>query len=346
MNSIERFYATINREKVDRPAAWLGMPDIHSQPALFEYYGVKNMHELKLAIGDDFYAVEVPYQSPTASAIYAAFDWYMDGDVDAEDRTLTADGCFKDAEELEDLDFFEWPDPAKYIDVEECRRRVDMAPKDKVALGMLWSAHFQDACAAFGMETAFMNMLANPEIYEAINEKIMQFYLKANEIFYEATKGRLNAVLIGNDMGSQRGLMISPEMVRKFVIPGCKRLVDQAHSYGVKVIYHSCGSIVDVIPDLIEAGVDAVHPIQALAVGMDPHNLKEKFEGKVSFCGGVDTQDLLVNGSPDDVRAKVKELRTIFPTGLIISPSHEAIMPDVPPANIHALFEEATKIYE
>ena len=72
MNSIERFYATINREKVDRPAAWLGMPDIHSQPALFEYYGVKNMHELKLAIGDDFYAVEVPYQSPTASAIYAA----------------------------------------------------------------------------------------------------------------------------------------------------------------------------------------------------------------------------------------------------------------------------------
>lgn len=346
MNSLERFYATINREPVDRPAAWLGMPDIHSQPALFEYYGVKNMHELKLAIGDDFYAVEVPYQSPTASAIYAAFDWYMDGNVDAEDRTLTADGCFKDAEELEDLDFFEWPDPAKYIDVEECRRRVDMAPPDKVALGMIWSAHFQDACAAFGMETAFMNMLANPEIYEAVNEKIMQFYLKANEIFFEATKGRLNAVLIGNDMGSQRGLMISPEMVRKFVIPGCKRLVDQAHSYGLKVIYHSCGSIVDVIPDLIEAGVDAIHPIQALAAGMDPHNLKEKFEGKVSFCGGVDTQDLLVNGSPEDVRAKVKELRSIFPTGLIISPSHEAIMPDVPPANIHALFEEATKIYE
>lgn len=345
MNSIERFYATVERKPVDRPAAWLGMPDIKAQPGLLEHYGVKDMHELKLAVGDDFYAIEVPYKAPTANAIYAAFDWYMDGNVDAEERTLTADGCFKDAEEFEDLDFFEWPDPAKYIDPEECRRRVEMVPEGKVALGMLWSAHFQDACASFGMETALMNMVANPEIYEAVDEKIIDFYLKANEIFYEATKGKLHAVLIGNDMGSQRGLMISPEMVRRFVIPGCKKLVEQAHSYGLKVIYHSCGSIVDIIPDLIEAGVDIVHPIQALAEGMDPKNLKDKFDGRVAFCGGVDTQDLLVNGSPEEVRAKVKELRTIFPTGLIISPSHEAIMQDVPPANIKALFDEAQEVY-
>lgn len=345
MNSLERFYATVNREPVDRPAAWLGMPDIFAQPALFKHYGVKSFHELKLAVGDDFYAVEVPYESPNASAIYAAFDWYMDGNVDAEERTLTTPGCFADAEELEDLEFFQWPDPARYIDVEECKRRVALAPDDKVCLGMMWSAHFQDTCAAFGMENALMNMIANPEIYEAVDAKIMEFYLKANEIFYEATKGRLNAVLIGNDMGSQRGLMLSPDMVRRFIIPGCKKLVEQAHSYGLKVIYHSCGSIVDVIPDLIEAGVDIIHPIQALAAGMEPQGLKEKFGDKVSFCGGVDTQDLLVNGTPEDVKNKVKELRTIFPTGLIISPSHEAILPDILPANIQALFDEAQKVY-
>ena len=300
---------------------------------------------MKLAVGDDFYAIEVPYKSPTASAIYAAFDWYMDGDVDAEERTLTADGCFKDAEDAEDLDFFEWPDPEKYIDVEECRRRVEAAPKDKVRLAMCWSAHFQDTCASFGMETALMNMLANPEIYQAVDEKIVNFYLRANEIFFEATKGKLDAVLIGNDMGSQRGLMLSPQCVRDFVIPGCRKLVEQAHSYGLKVIYHSCGSIVDVIPDLIEAGVDVVHPIQALAAGMEPENLKERFGGRISFCGGVDTQDLLVNGTPQMVREKVRELRGIFPTGLVISPSHEAVMQDVPPANIHALFEEAQEVY-
>ena len=338
MNSLERFYATAERKPVDRPAAWLGMPDPQALPGLFSYYGVKDIHELKMAVGDDFYAVEVPYESETAHAIYAAFDWYKNGEVDALNRTLTAPGCFHDAEDMEDL-VFDWPDPAAYIDAAECRRRVEMAPEGKTVLGILWSAHFQDTCAAFGMETALMNMIAAPELYEAVNKKVLEFYLKANRIFYEATRGKLHAVLIGNDMGSQRGLMISPELVRRFVIPGCRRLAEQAHSYGLKVIYHSCGAISDIIPDLIDAGVDIIHPIQALAAGMEPEGLKEKFGDRVSFCGGVDTQELLVHGTPEDVRKKVEELKRLFPTGLILSPSHEAILPDVPPENIGALFD-------
>lgn len=344
MNSLERFLRTVERKEVDRPAAWLGMPESHAKEALYKEYGVDNYHDLKVAVGDDFYAIEVPYKSETANAIHAAFDWYQDGDLDVEERTLTTDGCFKDASSLEAVEAFDWPDPSKYISVEACRERVNLTPDGKVALGIMWSSHFQDACAAFGMETAMMTMITNPELYEAVNDKIVDFYLKANKIFYEATKGRLNAVLIGNDMGSQRGLMLSPDMVKRFIMPGAKKLVEQAHSYGLKVIYHSCGSIVDIIDDLIQAGVDVVHPIQALATGMEPRKLKEAFEGRVSFCGGVDTQDLLVNGTPDMVREKVRELREIFPTGLIISPSHEAIMPDVPTANIRGLFEEAVKI--
>ena len=92
MNSLERFYATAERRPVDRPAAWLGMPDPQALPGLFSYYGVKDIHELKMAVGDDFYAVEVPYESETAHAIYAAFDWYKNGEVDAMNRTLTAPG--------------------------------------------------------------------------------------------------------------------------------------------------------------------------------------------------------------------------------------------------------------
>ena len=92
---------------------------------------------------------------------------------------------------------------------------------------------------------------------------------------------------------------------------------------------------------------DVMHPIQALAAGMDPHNLKEKFGGKVSFCGGVDTQQLLVHGTPGarEKESKKGTKEQIFPTGLVISPSHEAIMPDVPPENIAAMFEEACRIY-
>lgn len=348
MNSIERFYATVAREKVDRPALWLGDPTPEEAKKLCAFYGVPNVSELKKVCGDDFYAVDIPYQSPTCNAIYAAFDWYMNGtNVDTEHRTLTADGCFCDCEDIDDLEAvnFPWPDPEKYIDPAECRRRVDEAPADKVALGMMWACHFQDFCASFGMETALMNMAAAPEMVHWVDEHIVSFYEKALKIFLEATKGRLNAILIGDDMGSQRGLMISPAMVKEFVVPGAKRLIDLAHSYGVKVIYHSCGSIVDAIPMLIEAGADVIHPIQALAAGMQPENLKAKFGGQVSFCGGVDTQQLLPHGTSEDVKAKVRELRGIFPTGLIISPSHEALQADVPPENVKAMIEEASTVY-
>ena len=348
MNSIERFYATIEHKEVDRPACWLGDPTPAAAEKLCEYYKVADIKELKRVCGDDFYAVEIPYHSPTCNAIFAAFDWYMNGsNVDVEHRTLTANGCFCDCEDVEDAEAvnFPWPDPADYIDPALCRQLVDEAPEGKTVMGMLWACHFQDTCAAFGMQTALMNMVAEPEMVHYVDDHIVEFYLKALKIFLEATKGKVHAILIGDDVGSQRGLMISPKLVSEFVIPGAKKLIDLAHSYGVKVLYHSCGSIVEAIPLLIEAGVDIIHPIQAKAAGMQPENLKAKFEGQVAFCGGVDTQELLPMGTPEDVRAKVRELRTIFPTGLIVSPSHEALQDDVPPENVKALFDEADTIY-
>lgn len=347
MNGIERFYATIERKPVDRPACWMGDPTPEEADKLVKYYGVENVSELKKVCGDDFYAVEIPYHSETCNAIFAAFDWYMGGtNVDVEHRTLTARGCFADCEDVEDAEAinFPWPDPEKYIDPELCRKLVDEAPEDKVILGMLWGAHFQDTCAAFGMETALMNMIAEPELYHYVDDHVVDFYCKALKIFLEATKGKVHAILIGDDMGSQRALMISPKQVAEFVTPGAKKLIDIAHSYGVKVIYHSCGSIYEAIPDIIEAGADAIHPIQAKAANMEPWRLKEKFGDKVSFCGGVDTQELLPNGTPEDVRAKVRELREIFPTGLIISPSHEALQIDVPAENVKALFDAVAEL--
>ena len=256
------------------------------------------------------------------------------------ERTLTSPGFFEDYEDEEDFEKFDrWPDPEKYIKKEACEALLKEAPKGMPVMGVLWSAHFQDACAAFGMEDALMKMFLAPELFKAVIDRITDFYLRANEIFYKATQGKLHAVLIGNDFGSQQGLMVGPEQLREFVFEGTRKLVQQAKSYGLKVIHHSCGSIYDVIPDLIEMGVDAIHPIQALAAKMEPERLKKDFGDKVSFCGGVDAQHLMVNGSPEEVTAKVKELKELFPTGLIISPSHEAILTDTKPENVEALFK-------
>ena len=339
MNSLERFLATVERKPVDRPAVWLGLPDTKALPGLFAHFGGDSVEALREKLGDDFHPVELPYHSPVSDHIYAAFDFAKQGAVDAEERTLTTPGYFEDCDDPQLVEKFDWPEPEKYVDPTLCAQSVADAPEGKVVLGVLWSAHFQDTCAAFGMESALVTMLTDPDVYRAVDEKIVDFYLRANRIFYEATRGKLHAVLIGNDMGSQIGLMLSPALVRAFVMPGAKRLVAQAKSYGLKVIYHSCGAISEIIPDLIEAGVDIVHPIQALAVGMEPERLKSMYGERVSFCGGVDAQHLLVNGDAAAVAEKVLALRTLFPTGLVISPSHEAILPDIRPENIAALFD-------
>ena len=339
MTHKERFFATIEKKPVDYPASWLGLPVPDAQENLKNYFQIKDIEEMTYAVDDDIYPVELPYHSPTSNAIYAAFDFAKDFHGNEQERTLTAAGFFEDYTDPSKVDDFDWPDPKKYIDPKECRKAVDAAPEDKAVLGVIWSAHFQDACAAFGMETALMKMVLEPEMFKAVIDRILEFYLEANKIFYEATKGKLDAVLIGNDLGSQQGLMLSPVLIRDLVLPGTRKLVEQAHSYGLKVIHHSCGAIRDIIGDLIETGVDVIHPIQALATGMEPQSLKDEFGDKVAFCGGVDAQYLLVNGSSREVSEKVQELKSIFPTGLVLSPSHEAILPDIPPENIDALFK-------
>lgn len=336
----DRFLATIANAPVDRPASWLGLPVPAAEPALFKHFGVKSIDEMKIIIDDDIYPIEVPYHFPPSNHIACAFKFAKVEHLDKPDeRTLTAPGFFEDFNDPIDVDKFDWPDPAKYLDRQESARRVKAVDENYARMGILWSAHFQDACSAFGMEQALITMMMNPEMFQAVIDRITNFYLKANEIFYESTKGYLDAVLIGNDFGSQNGLMVDPFSLQEYVFPGTKLLIEQAKSYGLKVIHHSCGSIFPIIGDLIDLGVDVIHPIQALAAEMDAPNLKNEFGGKTAFCGGVDAQYLLVNGKPEQVAKKVHELKELFPTGLIISPSHEAVLPDIPPANVDALFK-------
>lgn len=340
MNHKERFFATIQHQQVDRPASWLGLPVPSAEQELMRYFGVNSINQLRIAIDDDIYPIEVPYNYPPSNHIACAFNFAKVSHMDTPDeRTLTTPGFFEDYSDVADVEKFAWPDPSLYLDRKESSRRVSNAPDDRIRMGILWSAHFQDACAAFGMEHALMVMLTNPEMFLAVIDRITDFYLKANKIFYESTKGMLDAVLIGNDFGSQTGLMIDPDSLREFVFPGTKKLIDQARSYGLTVMHHSCGSIFPIIQDLADLGADIIHPVQALASEMDAPNLKKHFAGKVAFCGGVDAQNLLVHGKPEEVAKKIKKLKELFPTGLIISPSHEAILPDISPANIKAIFD-------
>ena len=343
MTKKERFLATIERRPVDRPASWLGIPTPDAIAPLLASFGAASLDELKRKINDDVYPVEVPYHHPPSNHIACAFDFAKASSEDYTERTLTTPGFFEDISDPSRINDFPWPSPSDHMSVDECREVISSVPPDYAVMGVMWSAHFQDACAAFGMENALMTMMESPEMFQAVLDRILEFYLAANEIFYRAADGRLDAVLIGNDFGSQNALIISAEHLKRYVFPGTRKLIEQAHSFGLKVIHHSCGAICPIVQDLADLGADAIHPIQALATDMDAEHLKATFADKVSFCGGVDAQNLLVHGTPEAVRQRVRELRTLFPTGLVISPSHEAILPDIPPANIQALFEVATE---
>ena len=128
MNHIERFIATIERRPVDRLASWLGLPDIKAYKGLFDYFDVKSVDELKEKINDDVYTVELPYNSPTSNAIYAAFNFGKESHVNINDRTLTQPGFFENYEDPGRVDDFAWPDPEKYISKQECKRIVEAAP--------------------------------------------------------------------------------------------------------------------------------------------------------------------------------------------------------------------------
>ena len=340
MTHKERFFATIRRQPVDRPASWLGLPVPAAIPALLKHFKVESIDELKRIIDDDVYPICVPYNNPPTNDIGCSLAFAKSGIGGAQDeRTLTAPGFFEDMTDPAMVDKFPWPNPEENIDFNRCRELAKSAPEDMAKMGIMWAAHFQDSCSAFGMENALITMMLHPEMYQAVIDRITKFYLDCGEIFYEATKGYLDAVLIGNDFGSQNGLMVDPDSLRRYVFPGTKALVEQAKSYGLAVVHHSCGSIYLIIDDLFDLGIDTIHPIQARAKDMQAEKLATDFGEKGSFFGGVDAQYLLVNGTPDEVRADVKRLIDVFPTGLVISPSHEAVLPDIKPENIQALFE-------
>ena len=220
MNSQERFFAALAHQPVDRPPCWLGMPTPEALVRLFDYFEVNSVAELKSLLDDDLYPVEVPYHNPPANHIACAFNFSSGNSADYEERTLTGHGFFAGKSDPGCVSGFPWPDPAKHIDIAACKKAVSALPPDKVGLGIMWSAHFQDACAAFGMEEALMTMLTDPEMFKAVIDRILEFYIQANEIFYRATAGKLQAVLLGNDLGTQNGLLVNPETLRRLVFPG------------------------------------------------------------------------------------------------------------------------------
>ena len=257
------------------------------------------------------------------------------------------------AETLADVEAHPWPNPdwfdygmvgwimdppEAYLPIAKwAKRNADYA---RLAGG--WSPIFSKVMDMFGMETGLLNIAARPEVIEATIAHIGDFLEEYYRRFARAGRGHFEILAWGDDFASQQSLLLRPELWRKWFLPIWERLFAIAHENGMKAALHSCGSVRAILGDLVDIGLDILENVQVMAAGMDPAELKQEFGRHLTFYGGMDTQEILPLGSPDDVRREVRRLIQILgKNGRFIFCTTHYLMDDVPIENALAMDEEA-----
>lgn len=203
-------------------------------------------------------------------------------------------------------------------------------------VGDLW----ERATFMRGMENLLLDVILKPDLVKRLLRGITDYILKTMEILF--SRFEFDCVAFSDDYGTQKSMLISPEEWRRFVRPMLKELYGFAKKHNRTVFHHTCGNVYPIVRDLIELGLDVLHPIQPEA--MDIEKLKREFGQELSFCGGVRTQDLLPYGTPEQVRDEVRRLKQTMGKGggYILEPGI-TLQVDIPIENLVALIDEARK---
>jgi len=195
-----------------------------------------------------------------------------------------------------------------------------------------------------GFGQFLMDLADRPADVHRLLDALVEHHLRSLEKFLDAVGDLIDIVQMGDDLGTQHGPQISPQMYREFFLPRHRRIYSRVkEASGLPVFLHSCGGIYELIPDLIEAGVDILNPVQTSAANMAPERLKQEFGKDLTFWGGgCETQTTLVQGTPEDVRRQVRERVEVFHAGggYVFNQVHN-VLTDVPPENVVAMFEAA-----
>jgi uroporphyrinogen decarboxylase len=334
MTSREKVMAIFNRKSTGEGAMWTGHPNDKTLPIFGKAWGIAPEREAIFQyLKDDcrWFPADSGYHHPQGRPA-------IDPAYGVKRETLSAEGCFANAETVAEVEAYPWPD-VSLCDFTDIYKNIEEHSEEMVFTGM-WCPFFHQVADFFGMENYFIKMYEAPEVVEAVTEHVVDYYVAANELFFSQLEDRADVMFFGNDFGTQRDLFISPELFRKFVLPYFKRLIAVGKKYNKKIMLHSCGSIYRIIPDLIDAGVDVLHPIQAQAAGMSAQDLKQ-YKNDLAFVGGIDAQSFFVNATPQQIRDEVHRVRDVLGPNIVISPSHEEVLPNVPPENILAMAEAA-----
>ncbi len=349
MTSRERVRVALSHEQPDHtPADYFATPEI--QQALADRFGVRTEDEVRACLGTDIRYVNPPYIGPELPAgpdgsqmnIWGIIKKPMPNEYgDYMESINTPYAAWTTVEEAED---FRWPSPDWY---------------DYDALPALCAEHgdaaiftggfsFQDFIngVAFGrgVEQVLVDIASRDPVYDYIVEKRHRFYMEHTERILEAAGGAIDCVLCGDDFGTQRGLLISPESFDEVFADKKHEYFDMIHSCGAKVTHHCCGSSRALIPRFIDVGMDSIQTIQPQALGMNPYELKREFRGRLVLHGAVDVQGWLQRASIEEIENEVESLMDAVGAGggYILSPSHH-IQPDTPIEKVIAVYQTVAK---
>jgi len=195
-----------------------------------------------------------------------------------------------------------------------------------------------------GWEQFMMDLAADPEFTHAMLGRLTEWHLANLERYLDAVGDHIQIIQMGDDLGTQIATQLSPAMYREYVKPCHKAIYRYVREHSdVAVFLHSCGSIYQLIPDLIEAGVEILNPVQTSAANMDPRRLKDEFGDRLAFWGGgCDTQTVLPAATPEEIREHVRERMEIFkPGGGFVFNQIHNVQPNVPPENVVAMLDAA-----
>ena len=254
----------------------------------------------------------------------------------------------KEADSLEDIESYPWPEPRDYFVFEglgerarNLRETTDYAVGEYMGGGSL----FEQAWYLRGYPELLIDFMVHKDFAHALLSKILAVRKKNAELYLREVGAYLDIFQIGDDIATQEGPAMSPELYREMLKPYHAELFQYIKERTrAKLYYHSCGGITPLIDDLIEIGVDALNPIQVSAKGMNTAELKKRFGKRQVFWGGIDSQQALPFGSPEDVRAEVRRrISDLGPGGGYILSGVHNLQPDISPENILAMYDEGMR---
>lgn len=341
MTSRERVLSTLRHEQPDRvPRDFWAEPPTWNH--LLTHTGLKDKREFLDKLGVDVRHLEGPTipEREIANSVFQNFwgERFTQQPTPWGPMRHDMKGALAEARSFSELEAFDWPTP-------DCIDRSGLAKQcrelEQHALVYGFADVWQRPALVRGWEEFFVDLIERPAWVHYLCRKFTDFYLEDYTRAAELTQGRIDLYLLISDLGSQNGPLVSRTMFQQFAAPYLKEMIDRIHGLCGKVLFHSCGSISALIPELIELGVDVLDPIQPVGPGMQPEALKRAFGERLSFHGGIDMQNLLPHGTPSQVRAEVRRYCEVLGAGggYILGPAH-LFQPDVPPENILAVYEQ------